>query len=253
MALRRILLMAVRAYTISFINHSGTTMTLMSSNTCSGEWSAGKAPPSSIPSGSTVTIGSESDGFLTGTEGFVIYKCQDPSAGVTQLYLYWDNPYIGTTRAGSLISTADISSIFLQGNCSASYPDSSGSGFAPPPSSFVIQPASSWSSETSGGTLSYLYPASSGAGETGEAWKQLSSGLINPVFWFADVFGNVGNEPDALNYFLFSLQPPPTGTPASMRKFFIDRGADLTKGLRELIIKPANSASISARAMMGLS
>lgn len=244
--------MAVRAYTIIFANQSGNTLTLVSTNTCSGEWSAGKAPPSSIPTGKTVTIGSESDGLLTGTEGYVVYSCPDPTAGVTQVYLYWDNPYIGTTRAGSLVSTSDIPSTFLQGNCSASYPDSSGSGFAPPPSSFVVQPTRGWTSETGGSNLNYIYPNSQGPGETGEAWKQFGSSLISPVFLFAAVF-DVGNDPDALNYFGFSLAPPSMGNPASLRKFLEDRGSDLTKGLSELVSKPANNAALSVRTMMGLS
>lgn len=53
-------------------------------------------PPEKIsPSGKEPTVTkweSESDGFLTGTEGNVVYGLPD---GQTTVTLTWDNPYIG--------------------------------------------------------------------------------------------------------------------------------------------------------------
>jgi hypothetical protein len=264
--------MAVRQYTIQLANYSGNTLTLLTHKFCDGEWSSGMAAPSSIPTGRVVTFRAESDAVLRGTEGYVIYSCpdnsndpsitsQDPAGTPTQLYVYWDNPYIGTTRAGVIVSTADIESTFLQGNCSAQFPStssSSGSQFAPPPpppSIFRVDPPSTWSSETAGAGLNYIYPLSSGSGESGEAGLQLAASLI-PVYgiyeFFGSLFGNVGNMPDAVNYFAFSLQPKFFEHPVSLRKFLLDMGVDLSKGLRELATKPSGDDPISVRRMMEL-
>lgn len=232
--------MAARQYTISFRNQSGSTLTLLSKNLCGGEWTGGQAPPNSIPTGQSVAIGSQSDGTATGTEGYVIYVAGDG----TQLYIYWDNPFIGTTRAASLVSNVDIESNFLQGNCSASYP-SGGSTFSATPA-FEVVPASEWEFNSGNAQidLSYIYPVTSGALEAGLAWEQFAASAI-PVYglyeFIGSFFGDVGNMPAAENYFVFSSTPASLGPMASLRKFLHDCGADLSRGLRELAMKPPNN------------
>jgi hypothetical protein len=253
--------MADRAYHISLTNYSGNTLTLFSPKFCDGTWTSGEQAPYSIPTGQTVTFGVESDDALRGTEGYVIYTVPDSTTDpnnsegkpATYLYIYWDNPYIGTTRAGSLVSTSDIDSTFLQGNCSAQlYPASPGtSGYAPPPSVYQVAPASYWAQ----GNLSYIYPLSSGQGESGEAGGELAASAI-PVYgiyeFFGSLFGNAGNMPDAVNAFVFGLQPKYFGNPASMAKFMHDRGLNMSNGLRALIKNPPNQSVISVRKMMEL-
>ena len=43
----------------------------------------------------TVSFGSESDGFATGTEGFVVY-----ASDVGDFRIGWDNPFIGSNGFG---------------------------------------------------------------------------------------------------------------------------------------------------------
>ena len=251
--------MAVRAYNITLANFSGKAITLAGQNLCHGEWSANQAPPARIEVGQTVTFRSESDGIMTGCEGFVKYECPDGSTDPsitpenldgtpTELYLYFDNPYIGTTTAAAFVTTGDVA---VNGGCSATTPSSSGSGFAPPPTVYRVAPSSGWS----GGTLSDLYPLSSGAGASGEAYGQFASGaipVVGPIIYLADLFGNAGNMPDAVNYFQLSLQPQFFGNPASIRKYMKDRGLDMSKGLRGLTMNPKKDPVTSVRKMMEL-
>jgi hypothetical protein len=249
--------MPARAYNITLANFSGTTLTLTGQNLCHGEWSTNMAAPGTIKTGQTVTFRTESDGFLTGTEAFVKYETGASSSDgpQTELYIYWDNPYIGTTNAAAFATSGDVP---VNGGCSATTPSSSsssGSTFGPPPTAptnYQVQPASGWSS----GTLSELFPISSGEGEAGGAFKDLAAGVI-PVVGIVDligtIFGNVGNAPDAVNYFQFSLQSKYFGDPASLRKFLSDRGLNMSKGLRTITINPTREPTISIRRMMGLS
>jgi hypothetical protein len=57
-----------------------------------GIWEGNGAlvPPESLPYGVTATFGSESNGFMTGTEGYVTY-----GSTLGDITLRWDNPYIG--------------------------------------------------------------------------------------------------------------------------------------------------------------
>jgi hypothetical protein len=56
-----------------------------------GVWS-GSQPPSRIAPGGNASFGSESDGFMTGTEGHATYAIGDTGAKLT---LYWNNPFVG--------------------------------------------------------------------------------------------------------------------------------------------------------------
>lgn len=57
-----------------------------------GIWSALGQPPLRIPQGAEVRWGSESNGFMTGTEGSAIYSVGTTGA---RLRVYWDNPFVG--------------------------------------------------------------------------------------------------------------------------------------------------------------
>lgn len=62
-----------------------------------GIWSnnGGAVPPEKIDPFQTVWFGSESDGFATGTEGFVLY-----SSNIGDFHIGWDNPYVGSNGFG---------------------------------------------------------------------------------------------------------------------------------------------------------
>jgi hypothetical protein len=57
-----------------------------------GIWSALGQPPARIPQGAEVRWGSESNGFMTGTEGTALYAVGTTGA---KLKVYWDNPFVG--------------------------------------------------------------------------------------------------------------------------------------------------------------
>jgi hypothetical protein len=86
--------MAARSYWIQVTNYTGQTLQLDRSRTDlpHGQWSddGSDYPPQTIDNPDTGKWGSESDGFMTGTEGRATYTS---SAG--DFVIYWDNPYVG--------------------------------------------------------------------------------------------------------------------------------------------------------------
>jgi hypothetical protein len=88
---------------------SNYRMTLTFSHLCGGEWTPGGwAPPAEIRPGQTGGMQSESDGILTGTEGYAKY---DVTFGVRRLgmvYVYWTNPTAGVTRPRFAVHRVDV-------------------------------------------------------------------------------------------------------------------------------------------------
>ena len=66
-----------------------------------GEWTRNMLPPEKIGAGAlrsptTATWASESDGFMTGTEGSVVYELGDDPSTSGTVRFDWNNPYIGS-------------------------------------------------------------------------------------------------------------------------------------------------------------
>lgn len=88
--------MPARSVIIFVLNTTDRALNLVvqSQHLDHGEWSSGGMPPTTIPQGGFGHFGSESDGFLTGTQGSVSYTVSGESDD-HQATFYWDNPYIG--------------------------------------------------------------------------------------------------------------------------------------------------------------
>jgi len=70
-------------------------MVLVHTALSGGKWSGpgeSEVPPSRVYTGTTWSWQSQSDGFMTGTEGSAVYTLQGTSANVE---IRWDNPYVG--------------------------------------------------------------------------------------------------------------------------------------------------------------
>jgi hypothetical protein len=80
---------AARSVLITFHNQSKLTLEMAGGRLAHGEWT--HRPPKTIGPNQKVTWASESNGFMTGTEGTVTYRIK----GGGQVYLWWDNPYAG--------------------------------------------------------------------------------------------------------------------------------------------------------------
>ena len=92
--------MASRSVQVHLINTTNSVLTLQESSLSSGEWSQDDQPPSSIAAGEqNAQWGSESDGIMTGTEGYVIYTLG--SGG--NLQINWNNPYYGSNSYSSSV------------------------------------------------------------------------------------------------------------------------------------------------------
>jgi hypothetical protein len=86
---------AARSFDIVLKNVTNLEFTFKSSHLDHGIWtvdgSENLSPPKSIDAMSRAHIASESQGFMTGCEGTVVYSS---SAG--ELTIYFDNPYAGS-------------------------------------------------------------------------------------------------------------------------------------------------------------
>ncbi|MFJ7907296.1 aegerolysin family protein [Kitasatospora sp. NPDC096204] len=91
------LLSAARSTEVLVVNWTGCELRLQNNWLDHGIWT--KAPDPVITDGSTARWQSESNGFMTGTEGHVIYdaaNCGNPGLNGKRVQLHWNNPYVGS-------------------------------------------------------------------------------------------------------------------------------------------------------------
>ncbi|MEU0381938.1 aegerolysin family protein [Streptomyces cyaneofuscatus] len=86
---------AARSTNVTLTNVSGRLLTRSTSQLHWGIWSTNMLPPSIIQSGVSGNWQSESDGFMTGTEGEVSFNV---SGETNKVKVYWNNPYSGSNR-----------------------------------------------------------------------------------------------------------------------------------------------------------
>jgi hypothetical protein len=84
---------AQRSVQVTFNNQTSQVLQLNSANLAHGIW--GIPPPPIVVANSSVTWESESQGFMTGVQGDVIYSFQSQSS--TLVTLNWDNPFVGSS------------------------------------------------------------------------------------------------------------------------------------------------------------
>lgn len=97
---------AARSVIVTFKNHIDVKLSLTDAHLDHGIWSENKYPPEHINPGkatepTTTTWAAESQGFLTGTEGYTTYTFPD---GQTVVKVYFDNPYAGSNSYSITIS-----------------------------------------------------------------------------------------------------------------------------------------------------
>ncbi|MFJ9446643.1 aegerolysin family protein [Kitasatospora sp. NPDC101235] len=91
------LLSAARSTQVSVVNWTGCELRLQNTWLDHGIWTS--APDAIIRDGNTGRWQSESNGFMTGTEGHVIYdaqNCGNPGLNGKRVQLHWNNPYVGS-------------------------------------------------------------------------------------------------------------------------------------------------------------
>ncbi|MEV5575084.1 hypothetical protein AB0L06_34025 [Spirillospora sp. NPDC052269] len=88
---------AARSTAVTFVNQSGCNASLWSADLAHGMWTG--YPANWMMTNVTGTWASESNGFMTGTEGTVVYglsSCEDPAREGAWVTMRWDNPYVGS-------------------------------------------------------------------------------------------------------------------------------------------------------------
>ncbi|MGW3076425.1 MULTISPECIES: hypothetical protein [unclassified Kitasatospora] len=91
------LLSAARSTEVLVVNWTGCELRLQNNWLDHGIWTT--APDPIISDGKTGRWQSESNGFMTGTEGHVIYdaaNCGNPGLNGKRVQLHWNNPYVGS-------------------------------------------------------------------------------------------------------------------------------------------------------------
>ncbi len=84
--------MAARSVRCTLKNLSKHDLTLESAKLDWGEWSTGSSAPQKITAGAEATWSTESDGFMTGTEGTAVFTV----AGLGGKFkVWWNNPFCG--------------------------------------------------------------------------------------------------------------------------------------------------------------
>jgi hypothetical protein len=97
--------MSARTVTVTLFNNlENTQLILVGSGLSHGEW--GAQPPEKIPAATDLLWSSQSDGFLTGTQGWARYypvRLKPPGNVVPPqvpddqtIYIAWDNPFVGS-------------------------------------------------------------------------------------------------------------------------------------------------------------
>lgn len=91
--------MSARSVNATLNNNASFNLQLLTSsiNLQHGEWTT--YPPSNILAGGNGNWQTDSDGFLTGTEGSLVYQFIYTGNGTTSietLKVYWDDPYDGS-------------------------------------------------------------------------------------------------------------------------------------------------------------
>ncbi|ARP90346.1 hypothetical protein CAL14_08625 [Bordetella genomosp. 9] len=86
--------MSAREVHVWFYNCTHVPLQLISKSLSHGEWEV--KPPDVVYPGDTAYWRSDSDGFLTGTEGKAHYSTPDGMS----IELWWDNPYVGYDKNG---------------------------------------------------------------------------------------------------------------------------------------------------------
>lgn len=85
---------AARSTTVKLVNSTPNTMEYMSSSLSHGTWSDNMLPPDRVYPFSNGTWRSESNGFMTGTEGVAVYSMLD----VGNVSIRWNNPFTGSNK-----------------------------------------------------------------------------------------------------------------------------------------------------------
>ncbi|KAF1995541.1 hypothetical protein P154DRAFT_526247 [Amniculicola lignicola CBS 123094] len=94
--------MPTRSVAVTFDNNTDETFNLLNGDLDGGEWTV--SPPQVINPRTTITFSSESDGFLTGTEGTAHYVS---AAKKLNVILYWNNPLSGGNDYRGTLSDHD--------------------------------------------------------------------------------------------------------------------------------------------------
>ncbi|MEV7186605.1 hypothetical protein [Kitasatospora sp. NPDC093102] len=95
----RAALSAARSTAIHLHNGTGCTLYRTDYSLAHGIWTQGQEPPQTLGNTNDFTFQSESNGFMTGTEGTVTfrgYNCEDGWREGKAVVLHWANPYVGS-------------------------------------------------------------------------------------------------------------------------------------------------------------
>ncbi|MGW3182928.1 hypothetical protein ACWDD9_26980 [Kitasatospora sp. NPDC001119] len=92
-------LSAARSTTVHLHNGTGCTLNRTDYSLSHGIWTQGQEPPQWLGNTGDAVFQSESNGFMTGTEGSVTFQasnCEEGWRNGAAVRLHWNNPYVGS-------------------------------------------------------------------------------------------------------------------------------------------------------------
>lgn len=92
---------AARSTHVRLHNGTGCTLTRTDFGLDHGIWSQGQEPPYQLGNTGDADFQSESNGFMTGTEGHVTFQtsnCEEGFRNGRTVRLHWDNPFSGSNK-----------------------------------------------------------------------------------------------------------------------------------------------------------
>jgi hypothetical protein len=91
---------AARSFTVRFRNETSNLLVRSDYGLDHGIWNS--VPPEIIFPGASVSWQNDSNGFMTGAQGYVNYMIIENNTSSGKFQIWWDNPFVGTNRSGAI-------------------------------------------------------------------------------------------------------------------------------------------------------
>ncbi|GIZ48097.1 hypothetical protein CKM354_001117000 [Cercospora kikuchii] len=106
---------SARSVGVILRNLTGRTIYLKHSALQHGFWTQASPLPSSIPGDAAAGWMSESQGFMTGTEGDVHFSFDSPGNDAA-IFLHWNNPFVGSNSYSASVGDGAYKIVYENGD-----------------------------------------------------------------------------------------------------------------------------------------
>jgi hypothetical protein len=230
---------AERSFRVWLANHTNYDLHLKDSHLCVGEWTdpgGDWIPPDVLKAGTQAGWQSEDSVLLQGTEGWVKYNVAIPQEVIPggaspppvtladEIYIHWDNPYLGSGKSTTTRSNSAVSVSGTQPDCDASASNSGGSNFPSPETRF--ETVGAYLDPSQPDNISICVPRD----QDGDENRDVVTALVFAPVEFLSILTTISHA--VVNYTLRAV--------GSVRGSFTI-GADTSQGIRQFLPQSSNS------------